>query len=202
MKNAKDYLGMAYKIDQRIESKIEQVDSLNALATKATSTISDMPGSATRNIHRMEDVITKIIDLQESINNDIDALVDLKAEITGMIKRIDNLEYQTVLEQRYLCFTPWEQIAINMNYGVQNVFRYHRLALVDMDALLDELDAELKDSFDAAVKESDEDASLDSIYAFEDSLEGDEYCGFPAFLIDEYVAKVRAFEAQFTSEEE
>ena len=47
MKNAKDYLGMAYKIDQRIESKIDQVDSLNALATKATSTISDMPGSAT-----------------------------------------------------------------------------------------------------------------------------------------------------------
>ena len=201
MKNAKDYLGMAYKIDQRIESKIDQVDSLNALATKATSTISDMPGSATRNFHRMEDVITKIIDLQESINNDIDALVDLKAEITGMIKRIANLEYQTVLEQRYLCFTPWEQIAINMNYGVQNVFRYHRLALVDMDTLLSELDAELKDAFEEAVQESDADKSLDSIYAFEDLLQTDAYYGFPAFLIDEYVEKIRMFEAQFTSTE-
>ena len=62
MKNAKEYLGQAYRIDQRINSKIEQVSALNNMATKATSTISDMPGSATRNIHRMEDVIVKIID--------------------------------------------------------------------------------------------------------------------------------------------
>ena len=196
MMNAKDYLGMAYRIDQRIASKNEQMVSLNAIATNATSTISDMPGSATRNIHKMEDVIVKIIDLQESIAYDLDRLVEFKAEITNMIKRIDNLEHQTVLELRYLCFTPWEQIAIKMNYGVQNVFRYHRLALGDMDTLLAELDATLNEAYEEAVKESDENKTLDSIYEFEDSLE--EYIGFPAFLIDEYVAKVRTYEAQFT----
>ena len=39
MKNAKEYLGQAYRIDQRINSKIEQVSALNNMATKATSTI-------------------------------------------------------------------------------------------------------------------------------------------------------------------
>ncbi|WP_312072143.1 hypothetical protein [Anaerotignum propionicum] len=39
---AKEYLGQAYRLDQRINSKIEQVSSLHTLATKATSTISDM----------------------------------------------------------------------------------------------------------------------------------------------------------------
>ena len=43
--NAKDYLNKAYRLDQRINSKLEQVESLNALATKATSTLSDMPRS-------------------------------------------------------------------------------------------------------------------------------------------------------------
>ena len=42
---AKEYLSQAYKIDNDINSKLEQVTSLRDLATKATSTISDMPGS-------------------------------------------------------------------------------------------------------------------------------------------------------------
>lgn len=129
MKNAKEYLGQAYRIDQRINSKIEQVSALNNMATKATSTISDMPGSATRNIHRMEDVIVKIIDLQDEINADIDELVDLKAEVMSVIKSIDNLEYQTLLELRYLCFKPWEQIAIELGYSINNVFKMHRKAI-------------------------------------------------------------------------
>ena len=129
MKNAKEYLGQAYRIDQRINSKIEQVSALNNMAIKATSTISDMPGSATRNIHRMEDVIVKIIDLQNEINADIDELVDFKAEVMGVIKSIYNLEYQTLLELRYLCFKPWEQIAIELGYSINNVFKMHRKAI-------------------------------------------------------------------------
>ena len=129
MKNAKEYLGQAYRIDQRINSKIEQVSALNNIATKATSTISDMPGSATRNIHRMEDVIVKIINLQDEIKADIDELVDIKAEVMSVIKSIDNLEYQTLLELRYLCFKPWEQIAIELGYSINNVFKMHRKAI-------------------------------------------------------------------------
>ena len=41
----KEYLSQAYRIDQRINSKLEQVASLRALATKATSTLSDTPPS-------------------------------------------------------------------------------------------------------------------------------------------------------------
>ena len=34
---AKEYLGQAYRIDQRINSKMEQIASLNLLAQKATT---------------------------------------------------------------------------------------------------------------------------------------------------------------------
>lgn len=130
--NVKEYLGQAYRIDQRINSKIEQVSSLHSLATKATSTLTDMPGSPNRNIHRMEDVIVKIIDLENEINQDIDKLVDLKAEIMGVIKGVDNPEYQTLLELRYLCFKPWEQIAMEMGYSINNLFKMHRKALSEI----------------------------------------------------------------------
>ena len=74
---AKEYLGQAYRIDQRINSKMEQIASLNLLAQKATTVFSDMPGNSTRNIHRMEDVIIKIVDMESEINADIDSLQGL-----------------------------------------------------------------------------------------------------------------------------
>ena len=47
----KNFLMKAYYMDQRIDSKLEQMASLNELARKATSAVSDMPGSPNRNIH-------------------------------------------------------------------------------------------------------------------------------------------------------
>ena len=56
---AKEYLQRAYRIDQRINAKMEQLSSLKALSTKATSTLTDMP-KGTRNVHVREDIILKI----------------------------------------------------------------------------------------------------------------------------------------------
>ena len=39
---AKEYLEQAYRLDQRIQSKQEQVDSLNDLATRCTAKALDM----------------------------------------------------------------------------------------------------------------------------------------------------------------
>ena len=130
---AKEYLSQAYRLDQRIDAKIEQVMSLRNLAAKATSTLSDAMPSGTRNVHRMEDIIMRIIDLENEINADIDALVALKREIVSTIKSVPNLEYQILLELRYLCFKPWEQIAVEMGYGIDNVFRLHQKALKDLE---------------------------------------------------------------------
>ena len=129
MKEARFYLEQAYRIDQRINCKIEQVSSLHNLATKANSTLTDMPGSPNRNIHRMEDIIVKIVDLENEINQDIDMLVDLKSEIMQVIKKVDDLELQTLLEQRYLNFRTWEQIAVDMGYNVRHLYRMHDKAL-------------------------------------------------------------------------
>ena len=127
--NAKEYLKQAFYLDKRINSKLEQVESLNALATKATTTLSDMPKNPNKGTSRLGDTIAKIIDLQEEINRDIDKLVDLKKEIVRTIKNIEDKELQVVLEKRYLCFESWEKIAVEMNYSIQHIFRLHSKAL-------------------------------------------------------------------------
>lgn len=133
---AKEYLGKAYRLDQRINSKLEQIASLNELATKATSTLSDMPRNPNRATSRMTDAIDKIIDLQAEINKDIDMLIDLKTNIVALIKKIKNLEYQTLLEKRYLCFETWEQIAVDMDYSIQHIYRLRDRAHQEVSDIL------------------------------------------------------------------
>ena len=126
---AKEYLSQAYRLDKRIDSKIEQIKSLNLLATKCTTTLSDMPKSQSISNSRLEDTVVKIVDLQEEINMDIDSLVDLKRDIVRTIKSVQNPEYQIILELRYLCFKTWEEIAVQMNCSIDNVFKIRKNAL-------------------------------------------------------------------------
>lgn len=125
----KEYLSQAYRLDLRINSKIDQISSLNDLATKCTSVINDMPRNPSRSTSSMADAVSKIIDIQSEINNDIDTLVDLKQEMVTVIKDIGNLEYQTLLEKRYLCFLSWERIAVDMGYDLRYVHKLHNRAL-------------------------------------------------------------------------
>lgn len=129
---AKEYLSQARFLDERINSKIQQGTSLNELATKCTSTLSDMPHNPNKGNSTMADAVCKIIDLQEEINRDIDRLVDLKREIMKVIKAVPDVEYQTILEKRYLCFISWEQIAVDMNYSIQHIHRMHSKALKEI----------------------------------------------------------------------
>jgi seryl-tRNA synthetase len=138
---AKEYLSQAYRIDQRINSKLEQIRSLRDLATKATAALSDSPVSGTRNVHSMEDTINKIVDLEDEINADIDALVDLKRDFMTVIKQVNNLEHQTLLELRYLCFYRWENIAVIMERSNQHTFRLHDAALGSVQKIIFECES-------------------------------------------------------------
>lgn len=131
----KEYLNQAHRLDQRINSKLEQISSLHDLASKATVTYSDMPRNPNKGKSRIEECILKIMELEEEINRDIDRLVDLKTDITHLIKKLDSHEYQILLEQRYLCFKSWEQISVDLGYSIQHTFRLHDEALKELSRL-------------------------------------------------------------------
>ena len=126
---AVELLKQAYYIDVRIDNKLEQMETLNALATKATTTFGNEPVSGTRDVHKREETICKIVDLQNEINADIDNLVDMKRELRKTIESIPNVDYRTVLELRYLNFRKWEEIAVTMGYRLRNVHYIHDKAI-------------------------------------------------------------------------
>lgn len=126
---AKEYLSQAFHIDQRISSKLSQVMRLREAATSCTATLSDMPRPDSPSRQQMTDTICKIVDLEREINEDIDRLVDLKAEARRTINAVSDPDQQLILELRYLCYKPWLEIAEAMGYSEAGVYKLHGKAL-------------------------------------------------------------------------
>ena len=133
---AKEYLMQAKFLDMRINSKIQQVEALNDLATSASSVLTGMPRNPNKATSKMADAVAKIVDLQAEINRDIDELVDLKKEISSTIKAVPSPELQTLLEKRYLRFPSWALITVDKDNRMNHLYKLHNQALDICDGIL------------------------------------------------------------------
>ena len=136
--NAKEYLGQAYRLDQRINSKLQQVESLRSLTRKVTASYDGETVFHTRNVTSLEDTIFRLMEAEEELNRQIDELVVLKMDISRMINRVRNESLRLILEKRYLCFLQWDQIAAEMHYSRRWVLKRHARAVEVVDKLMSE----------------------------------------------------------------
>jgi DNA-directed RNA polymerase specialized sigma subunit len=130
--DAKEYLKLAWKVDQQIDDKIEQINILKELSEKTTAVLSDMPGKSTRNIHSREEVITRMMDSEESLNQEVLKLIEIRENVRAAIAGVENVECRMLLEERYLCYHGWNEIAEDMGYSLDNVYKLHRKALKEI----------------------------------------------------------------------
>ena len=133
---AKEYLSQARTLDMRIKSKLQQIESLNELATSCTVVYSDMHSTESRGGTKKKGAVLKISEVEKSMNNDVEDLVELKKEIMATIQAVSDVELQTLLEKRYLCFLSWEKIAVEMHYSIQHIYRMHDTALSCVAAIM------------------------------------------------------------------
>ena len=126
---AKEYLSQAFKIDKKIDSMMEQSVKLRSMATKTTTILSDLPGSATKNPHKFSDVVVKLVEQEEAIHREIDRLVNLRAEIYGVIQALEDMDERLVLEMRYMGYHPVTEIARRMEVGERQIYRIHERGL-------------------------------------------------------------------------
>jgi predicted nucleic acid-binding Zn-ribbon protein len=82
---AKEYLGQAYRLDQHINTKLQQIDSLRSLTQKVTASYDGEVVSHTRNVHSLQDAILHLMEAEEELNHQIDELVRTKVEIGATI---------------------------------------------------------------------------------------------------------------------
>ncbi|HAK44196.1 MAG TPA: hypothetical protein DCM59_17765 [Clostridium sp.] len=136
MKTAKEYLSQLYRLDNLINIKQLELESLKSISTSISVNNDCERVQTSIKQDKIGEIIAKIIDLNNEINNDIDKLVDFKKEIMNLIDKVpcDDLRY--ILYLRYFQFKTWEKIAVDMNYSYQWVHKLHSRALSEVDKLL------------------------------------------------------------------
>jgi seryl-tRNA synthetase len=134
--NAKEYLSQALWLDQRINSKLEHLETLRTLALRVSANLSEEKVSGGNNTRsHMENIVVKIVDLEREINEDIDKLVSLKAEIMEIIDQVDDPVCQMILEMRYINGKTWDEIAADIRFDIRTAFRVHGKALKEVEEI-------------------------------------------------------------------
>ena len=126
----KEYLRQAYRLDQKINSDIEEVARLREMAGSISSPVLGDKVQTSRNrdglfVRNME----KILLLEEKINREIDVLVDLKSQMRDVIAAVQDTDERMVLRYRYIHNLTWEQIGNELNADKSTIRRWHGSAL-------------------------------------------------------------------------
>ena len=126
----KEYLRQAYRLDQKINGDIEEVARLREMAGNISSPVLGDKVQTSRNrdglfVRNME----KILLLEEKINREIDALVDLKSQMRDVIAAVQDTDERMVLRYRYIHNLTWEQIGNELNADKSTIRRWHGSAL-------------------------------------------------------------------------
>lgn len=132
--DSKQYLKQIYRLNELIESDVQELDKLRDLASSISSPqISDMPHSASRNIEApFVKYVGRIVEMEQKINAEIDRYVDLRTEIRTTINELKNNDEKLLLRYRYILFMTWEEVAEKLNVSMRTVHRIHGSALKNL----------------------------------------------------------------------
>ena len=67
--------------------------------------------------------------IAHEIDTSIARLMKLKTESVDVIRSVNSMECETLLEMRYLTFLGWDQVAAQLNYSQDYIYHLHRKAL-------------------------------------------------------------------------
>lgn len=140
---AKSYLKKIELMDARINTRLEEVESLKALATKTSSVMGGERVQSSGSQQKMSDCVDRIVDLKREINAEIDRFVKYKQETLTIMDEQCDPDCITLLYARYFQYKAWEEIAVELGYSYKWVSGgLHQRALSQVQKGLDERKAE------------------------------------------------------------
>ena len=145
---AKSYLERIKVLDSKIDARLEEIATLDAIAKKTTSVMGGDRVQASTSQEKMADCVAKIVDLKKELNAEIDSFIDYRNEARKLIDAACDADCHKLLHKRYIGifneekgkfeFKTWEKIAVEMSFTYQWVSGgLHQRALSQVQKALD-----------------------------------------------------------------
>ena len=134
---AKEYLKQAYYLDGRINSDLQELSELRAMAYSISSPSMERNNNPNRSTNAtFVKSLERLSALEKIIDEEVDNFVRLKGEIRNVIDEIENHDQQMLLRYRYIHLYTWEKIESKMHYSHRWIHTLHGKALKAVDAVL------------------------------------------------------------------
>ena len=124
---AKEYLNQTYRLNERINSNLRQLEALEERATSITVRLNPKVQGGTLN--GTEQLIYNILELKERIKAETSEYIRTLEEIRQTISALKDPDESLLLTLRYIEFMKWEDIAETMNFSETQIFRIFKRAL-------------------------------------------------------------------------
>ena len=134
MSDIKQRLLSYWYCTQRLDKLYDKYHAIRARAEKMTPAYSLAPGGGSGD---MADTVAMVVQLEHDYHDELRQLRDTMKEVEAIISSLDDYRMRIIMEDRYIHFEKWEQIAVNRHYSYQHVIKLHGKAL----AILSKKDA-------------------------------------------------------------
>ena len=125
------YLRSAWYYQKKADFLNEKIMVLRSKATKMTTSFQDVPSFGGFEDHKQQ-IIADMVDLEREYGKSMMMCRNKAKEIEFVIGLLENHQEKLVLEMRYLHYDNWLDIAINLNYSVQMIYKIHGRALINL----------------------------------------------------------------------
>jgi len=113
---------------KNISNLEDRLLELESVATKVTTTLQQDVVDCSSNQSKMADQVASIIELQDTINEQLTKMYALQNKLQDKICDMPERE-KCLLTLKYIEGLTWEEVAVEMGYSWQHIHRLHSIAL-------------------------------------------------------------------------
>ena len=127
---AKEYLMQAYRLNELIDSDVEELEHLRELTGRISGSDFGERVQTTRNVDPpYVKYLGDIMEMEQKIHCELCRLVVLKKQISGSLEKVRDREERLLLTFRYLNNFSWQEISDRLSVSMRTVHRIHASAL-------------------------------------------------------------------------
>lgn len=124
-------LNRGYRAKERIAARQKRIEEWRQIAESITANPENASSGGSYPTSKTENCVVAIMTLQEEIKDEIMEIADFERQTSQIIKElVEDLNFKTILELRYLSYLRWEEIAVRMNYTFRWTQELHHRALL------------------------------------------------------------------------
>lgn len=135
MSKAKELLNELQSLDLDIQSRIDEINELEAGLLSSPKFKSDkIKGGPTRKI---DDVYCQLIVMKEAIEQDTSEIIMRKIELGRLINKLKNPRHRTVLRMTYIIKQDVFDICDKLDISQSSYYSQRKIAIEELDKILE-----------------------------------------------------------------